>query len=133
VLGIAVLLILALGAAGLFTRRVWTLFNLVKLGQPVERTDDVGKRVGYEATIVLGQKKLLQRLAPGLMHAFIFWGFLVLFTTIIEALGQVFSKSFAIPFIGQTGWLGFLQDVFAKARGRTGSSDRTWKKPTSSC
>ena len=27
---------------------------------------------------MLGQRKLLQRLGPGLMHAFIFWGFLVL-------------------------------------------------------
>ena len=36
-----------------------------------------------EAEIVLGQKKLLQRLVPGLMHAFIFWGFLVLFPTIV--------------------------------------------------
>lgn len=112
-IGIAALLVLAVVAAGLFTRRVWTLFKLVKLGQPAGRTEDIPKRVGFEATIVLGQKKLLQRLAPGLMHAFIFWGFLVLVTTIIEALGQVFSKDFAIPFIGRTGWLGFLQDVFA--------------------
>ena len=38
-----------------------------------------------EVEIVLGQRKLLQRLVPGLMHAFIFWGFLVLFPTIVLA------------------------------------------------
>ena len=32
------------------------------------------RRVRNEVTIVLGQRKLLQRFGPGLMHAFIFWG-----------------------------------------------------------
>ena len=35
---------------------------------------------------MLGQKKLLQRLVPGVMHALIFWGFLVLFPTIVMAM-----------------------------------------------
>ena len=35
---------------------------------------------------MLGQRKLLQRLVPGLMHAFIFWGFIVLFPTIVMAM-----------------------------------------------
>jgi Fe-S oxidoreductase len=78
----------------------------------VRRFDDLPKRVEQEATVVLGQRKLLQRPGPGLMHAFIFWGFLVLLTTIVEAMGEVFSKTFAIPLIGRTGWLGLIQDVF---------------------
>src|SRR5206468_9557713 len=49
----------------------------------------------------------------GLMHAFIFWGFLVLLTTIAEAFGEVFTRTFAIPLIGRSGWLGLIQDVFA--------------------
>ena len=35
---------------------------------------------------MLGQRKLLQRLVPGLIHAAIFWGFLVLFPTIVIAM-----------------------------------------------
>jgi Fe-S oxidoreductase len=66
-----------------------------------------------EATEVLGQRKLLQRAVPGVMHALIFWGFLVLLTTIVEALGQAVDPDFAIPWIGRTGWLGLVQDVFA--------------------
>ena len=46
------------------------------------------------------------------MHAFIFWGFLVLLTTILEALGQVVSSDFAIPLVGRSGWLGLVQYVF---------------------
>ncbi|HEX9891086.1 MAG TPA: (Fe-S)-binding protein [Actinomycetota bacterium] len=112
-LRILILLFLLGTAGGLFTLRAWTLFRVVRLGQPVKRTDDFPKRVQNEAVITLGQKKLLQRLGPGLMHAFIFWGFLVLLTTIVEALGEVIDPDFAIPFIGRTGWLGLVQDVFA--------------------
>ena len=73
-------------AGGLFARRALFLVGLVRAGKPVERSDDVPRRLRNEAVIVLGQRKLLQRLVPGLMHAFIFWGFLVLFPTIVMAL-----------------------------------------------
>jgi Fe-S oxidoreductase len=109
---IVFLVVLAM-AGGLFLQRAYTLWELVRLGRPVNRFDDLPKRVELEATVVLGQRKLLQRLGPGLMHAFIFWGFLILLTTIIEAFGEIFDESFAIPFIGRTGWLGLVQDVFA--------------------
>ena len=99
-------------AGGIFSRRAYLLYRLVRLGRPASRFDDLPKRIEQEATVVLGQRKLLQRLGPGLMHAFIFWGFLVLLTTIVEALGEVFTKTFAIPLIGRTGWLGLIQDVF---------------------
>ena len=56
------------------------------------RASDLPTRVRNEATIVLGQRKLLQRLVPGLMHAFIFWGFLVLFPTIIMAIVGVVDR-----------------------------------------
>jgi Fe-S oxidoreductase len=108
-----VLLLLLAVAGGLFLTRALTLWQLVRLGKPVHRLDDLPKRVETEAVVVFGQRKLLQRLGPGLMHAFIFWGFLILLTTIIEVFGEVFDERFAIPFIGRSGWLGLLQDAFA--------------------
>jgi Fe-S oxidoreductase len=112
-IGPAFLLIALVVAGGAFSRRAYQLLRFVRLGRPVHRSSDVPKRIEQEVTVVLGQRKLLQRLGPGLMHAFIFWGFLVLLTTIAEALGEVFQRSFAIPFIGHSGWLGLVQDVFA--------------------
>ena len=110
----AVVLGLALAAAvGLFTRRTLLLARIMRLGRPIDRSDDLPARVTREASEVLGQRKLLQRALPGLMHALIFWGFLVLLTTIVEALGQAIDPDFAIPLIGRTGWLGLVQDVFA--------------------
>ena len=110
----ALILVLALAiASGLFVRRSGLLIRLNRLGRPIDRGGDVGRRVGREAGQVLGQRKLFQRAAPGLMHACIFWGFLILLTTIAEALGQAIDPGFALPWIGHTGWLGLVQDVFA--------------------
>jgi Fe-S oxidoreductase len=111
---IALLGLLVAMAGGLFLQRTYLLYRLVRLGRPERRLEDLPKRVELEATVVLGQRKLLQRLGPGVMHAFIFWGFIVLLTTIVEVLGEiVFGPRFAIPFIGQAGWLGLAQDVLA--------------------
>ncbi|GIU99321.1 MAG: Fe-S oxidoreductase [Actinomycetota bacterium] len=110
VVALAVLLAISLG---LFARRALLLVRLVRLGRSVDRRGDLPRRLLRELVHVLGQRKLLQRPLPGLMHALIFWGFLVLLTTIAEALGQVIDPHFALPVIGRAGWLGLLQDLFA--------------------
>src|SRR6266508_5370595 len=71
------------------------------------------RRVAREGTEVLGQRKLFQRALPGLMHALIFWGFLILLTTIVEVAGELIDPTFELPVIGGTRWLGLIQDVFA--------------------
>jgi Fe-S oxidoreductase len=110
--GTAVVVLLVL-AGGLFARRALLLYRLNRLGRPIERRGDVGRRVARETSHVLGQRKLLQRVLPGFMHAFIFWGFLILLTTIAEALGQAIDADFALPLAGHSPWLGLLQDLFA--------------------
>jgi Fe-S oxidoreductase len=85
----------------------------VRLGQPVERYDDVPGRVRNEAVIVLGQRKLLQRLVPGLIHAAIFWGFLVLFPTILIAMIGAVDRDATLPWLGHQGWFAFVVDLFA--------------------
>jgi Fe-S oxidoreductase len=100
-------------AGGLAARRARLLARLVRLGRPVERRGDIPTRIAREGVRVLGQRKLFQRFVPGLMHALIFWGFLVLLTTILEVGGQVIEPAFELPWIGGTAWLGLLQDIFA--------------------
>jgi Fe-S oxidoreductase len=89
------------------------LVDLLRAGAPVERTGDRSRRAEHEATIVLGQRKLLQRIGPGLIHAFIFWGFLVLGPTIVIAMIGVVSKHATFPWLGHQGWYAFLVDLFA--------------------
>jgi Fe-S oxidoreductase len=89
------------------------LAGLLRAAQPVSRSAHVPDRIRNEATIVLGQSKLLRRLAPGLAHAFIFWGFLVLFPTIVIAMIGVVDKRATLPWLGHQGWYALLVDVFA--------------------
>jgi Fe-S oxidoreductase len=110
----AALLLLLVGTAlALAARRAHQLTRMVRLGRPVDRSGDLPRRAAREATEVLGQRKLLQRFGPGFMHALIFWGFLVLLTTILEVGGQVVDPAFELPIFGGAAWLGLLQDLLA--------------------
>ena len=103
-----------LAVAGvLFTRRSRYLYGVVRAGKPVKRFDDVAARLRAEATVVLGQSKLLQRLGPGLMHAAIFWGFIVLLPTILIAMIGAVDPHATLPWLGAQGWYSLLVDVFA--------------------
>jgi Fe-S oxidoreductase len=86
---------------------------LVRLGKPTERFGDIPTRAKNEASIVLGQRKLLQRLVPGVIHAAIFWGFLVLFPTIAIAMIGAVDKEATLPWLGHQGWFAFTVDLFA--------------------
>ena len=97
----------------LFTRRSRYLYGVVRAGKPVKRFDDVAARLRAEATVVLGQSKLLQRLGPGLMHAAIFWGFIVLLPTILIAMIGAVDPHATLPWLGAQGWYSLLVDVFA--------------------
>ena len=99
-------------AGVLFARRAKLIVDLVRMGKPSERFDDIPRRARNEAVIVLGQRKLFQRLGPGLMHAAIFWGFLVLFPTILIALIGAVDRDATLPWLGHQGWFALLVDVF---------------------
>jgi Fe-S oxidoreductase len=89
------------------------LVGLLRAAPPVARAGDAAQRARNEATIVLGQRKLLQRLGPGLAHAFIFWGFLVLLPTILIAMIGVVDRRATLPWLGHQGWYLLLDDIFA--------------------
>ena len=100
-------------SAGLFARRAVLLYRLVRMGKPAARFDDVQARARAEAVVVVGQSKLLQRLLPGVMHALIFWGFLVLFPTIVIAMFGAVDPHSSLPWLGAQGWYALMVDVFA--------------------
>ncbi|MDQ3877741.1 MAG: heterodisulfide reductase-related iron-sulfur binding cluster [Actinomycetota bacterium] len=106
----AALVLVTLGA---FALRVRDLVGFLRLGQDDDRKpESYARKIKDQLVVVLGQRKLLQWSVPGLMHFVIFWGFLILFTTIVEAFGAVFTTGFHIPLIGRWGPLGALQDLF---------------------
>ena len=111
VLGL-VMTVVCLGLAG---RRLMFLYRLGKTGQPVEpgRTSDTGAAVRAELAEVAGQRKLLRWTVPGVAHFMVFWGFMVLLFTVVEAFGALVWSSFQIPVVGNWPWFGFVEDLFA--------------------
>jgi len=91
---------------------VGLLVGLVKVGSPAERSGEVPARLRNEAVIVVAQRKLLLRLVPGLVHAAIFWGFVVLFPTIVIAMIGAVDKHATLPWLGHQGWFALMVDVF---------------------
>jgi Fe-S oxidoreductase len=97
-------------------RRFHWLSRLIRSGKDAPRRWQGIRRAGeVEALEVAGQRKLLQWTVPGLAHLFTMWGFLILLATIVEAYGALFQRSFHIPLIGQSSWLGFVEDFFSVA------------------
>jgi len=118
VLRMIVGLVLTVAALGIAGRRMWWLKRLAFTGQPApERVATVRQHPGQDlesqAAEVIGQRKLLKWSVPGAAHAATFWGFIVLVLTIIEAYGDLFSRTFAIPGIGHWAVIGFIEDLFA--------------------
>ncbi len=98
-------------------RRIWWLTRLIRSGRPApDRMNNFGERLRAQAVEVFGQRRLLKWSVPGVAHFLTFWGFIVLFITIIECYGALtISDDFAFPWIGHDQWLGFLEDFFAVA------------------
>lgn len=94
--------------------RLGWLARLIRAGSPAPgRIRGAPRRLGAELIEVIGQRKLLRRPQSGIPHALTFWGFIILLFTIVEAYGDVFyDKRFAIPVIGHSAVLGFVEDLF---------------------
>ena len=107
---------LTLVAATIALARLWKLLKMVRLGQPApERFESVPRMVWAQLQDVAAQRKLLKRPIPGLAHFFTFWGFTILFLTIIETYGDLAKYDFAIPGFGHAAALGFIEDFMTAA------------------
>ncbi len=121
VAGIAVLTV----ASAFAVRRIRFLYGLLRTAQPEPERATWGyvkANIRYGFSRILAQEKLLRWSLPGVLHAWIFWGFLVVQATIIEVFGELASSDFKIPVAGRVKLLGtgldlldlivFTQDLF---------------------
>lgn len=97
-------------AGVVFARRALLYVQLLRAAQSpgISRTDDVRSRARAEAVNVVGQRKLFQRLIPGLMHAIIFWAFIVLLPSIVLAMIEVVDADYEPHW----NWYGKLSSLF---------------------
>jgi Fe-S oxidoreductase len=101
-------------AGVLFGRRALYLLRLLMKGKPMARWDRIPARVGRVVVYVFGQARLLANdFWPGLMHATIFWGFVVLTLGTVEFFGKGVTESFSLPLLSDTAPYLIIEDVFS--------------------
>jgi Fe-S oxidoreductase/nitrate reductase gamma subunit len=68
-----------------FFRRI----RVYRLGKPLQRLDHLSARIGRLVKRGLGQLRVMQVKAPGISHALLFWGMLLLFIGTLLVMAQV--------------------------------------------
>ena len=113
---VAIVVSLAITAVAVFLAvlAVRTMLGVIRLGRPtVGRSDHPAARWRTMLAETFGHTRMLQWKRIGVMHWFVFVGFLTLSSLVATAYGQLFSPTFALPVIGH--WIVFewWADIFS--------------------
>ena len=108
-----VFIVVFFAAFGFFFYNLLRIRSYLQLGRAENRVNEPFKRLIRFFKVGIAQTKILREPAAGLMHAFIFWGFLVLLTVVLESFIQGFYSSFNFLFLKKFAKLLYIfQDVF---------------------
>src|SRR2546430_8600016 len=108
---IAVLAVL-LAAIAYFSIRARQLYRILRLGPTENRFDHIPERIRGVLSYVALHTRMFRNVYSGTLHLFIFYGFVVLLTAIIQAFGEGMIPGFSLALIAGTTWIAFLQDIF---------------------
>jgi len=89
-----------LAALGYFAFSVRKLIRGLQIGRKENRFDNIPARLKNVLVIAFGQSKLLREPLAGLMHFFIFWGFVVLLSAVLEAIIEGLFPGFTLAALG---------------------------------
>ena len=82
-----ILFILAFAAGiGYFTINIRKIIRNIKLGHEVDVSDNTAQRWGNVVRIALGQSKMVVRPIPGLLHIFVYVGFIIINIEVLEII-----------------------------------------------
>lgn len=74
-----------------FGKIMWVKVGVLLRAKPEVRWDRIPDRIEQTLRIAFAQKKLFKEKAAGVMHALIFWGFLVLLARSISLIGRAYN------------------------------------------
>jgi Fe-S oxidoreductase/nitrate reductase gamma subunit len=91
-------------ALGLCAWGFWKRLPVYRLGKPLNRLDQLPRRIALMARTMLSQSQVLRVLDPGSLHALFFWGFGLLFigTLLIMAQADFSQPLFHVRFLKGT-------------------------------
>lgn len=100
-LGNILFLILLVVGFGFFTKNVKKLVRNIKLGRSIDRTDRASERWKNMAMIALGQSKMVKRPIAGILHIFVYVGFVIINIEMLEIIiDGLFGTHRALSFLG---------------------------------
>jgi len=102
-------------AALVFGAQIYECIRHMRLGRPAGPFGNWPARLRCVVLLVLGQALLFRFPGTGTAHFFIFWGFVLLLPTIVQAIGEGLAPGFVLPFFATFGPLALLQDLIAAA------------------
>lgn len=83
-----------------FTFTMYRVFSFMKFTKPFP-IKNIPKRIGIMMKVAIGQSKIFRRPVVGLMHALVFWGFLVILIGSIEMIiDGLFGTERVLVFLG---------------------------------
>ncbi len=86
---------------GFFARNVKRLIRNIKLGKDIDRTDNPKARFGNMARVALGQSKMVRRPIAGIMHIFVYVGFVIINIEVLEIIiDGIFGTHRIFSFLG---------------------------------
>ncbi len=107
----AATVVLFVVAGAIFVGRFWNIYQVMRKSRATIRTDQIGKRLISTIEQVFAHKRMLKVRYSGVLHLFIFSGFVVLLIDVVGSIGQVFSPGFSIgPVLGMIVdiWVGLV-------------------------
>ena len=81
-----VFIVLLLAAVVLFALQVGKIRRNINLGRKIDRSDQKAKRFAQMARVALGQSKMVARPFAGVMHIFIYVGFVIINIEVLEII-----------------------------------------------
>jgi Fe-S oxidoreductase len=76
------------------------LLKAISIGRKEDRFQNIGTRIKRVLVVAFGQSKLLREPLAGLLHFFIFWGFVILLSAVLEAVIEGIIPRFTLENLG---------------------------------
>ncbi|ASE63073.1 (Fe-S)-binding protein [Chryseobacterium indologenes] len=100
-----IFLILLVAGFGLFAKSLQKIYRNIRLGHEIKRNDRQSERWSTMARVAMGQSKMVKRPVAGILHVFVYVGFIIINIELVEIivdglfgthrfLASVFGESF---------------------------------------
>ncbi|MGE4514156.1 MAG: Fe-S oxidoreductase, partial [Chryseobacterium sp.] len=81
-----IFLILLIAGFGLFAKSLQKIYRNIRLGREIKRNDRKGERWETMTRVALGQSKMTKRPVAGILHIFVYVGFIIINIELIEII-----------------------------------------------